>query len=290
MGHKHIAIVTDSTCDIPANLIEQYEILVQPHTIIWNGQQYRDRVDLQPDEFYRRLSTDPVMPTTSQATGVDFHTCYQHACEQGAEEIVAIVVNSKFSGAYQSALQGKEGISVPVHVYDSRAASMGLGWQVLAAVRAGVAGGDAADMLAAADDVRRRVQLFICLDTLEYVYRGGRIGNARRLLGSALGIKPLIYIDHEMGIVEPGGMAMTRRKSLNLLFTRFFSLMDQNASYPNAPLYVAVLHGGAPGDAAELFERVRQERHPAELLTNITCPALGINTGPQAIALCGYSE
>lgn len=290
MGHKRIAIVTDSTCDIPADLIEEYGILVQAHTIIWNGQQYRDRVDLQPDEFYRRLSTDPVMPTTSQATGVDFHARYQQACEHGAEEIVAIVVNSKFSGAYQSALQGMENISVPVHVYDSRAASMGLGWQVLAAARAYVAGGGAAEILAAADAVRQRVQLLICLDTLEYVYRGGRIGNASRLLGTALGIKPLIYIDHERGIVEPGGMAMTRRKGLRLLFDRFFASMDHCASRLHAGLRVAVLHGDAPREAAELLERVREERHPEELLTNITCPALGINTGPQAIALCGYCE
>jgi DegV family protein with EDD domain len=162
---------------------------------------------------------------------------------------------------------------------------MSLGWQVLAAARAREAGGDVADLLAAVERVRQRVQLQICLDTLEYVYRGGRIGNARRLAGAMLNIKPLIYVNHEVGIVEAGGMAMTRRKSLEMLYNKFFSLLDVSR-----PLRVAVMHGDADQDAAEMYDRVYREHHPVELLTNITGPALGINTGPQTVALCGYSE
>lgn len=171
-----------------------------------------------------------------------------------------------------------------MHIHDSRGATMSLGWQVLAAARARELGGDVADMLAAAENVRKRVQLYICLETLEYVARGGRIGRARRLLGAMLNIKPLIFINHEAGIVEPGGMAMTRKKGLDLLYHTFFSLM--NVTHP---MHIAVLHGDAAQDAAAMVDRVQAEYHPEELLTNITCPALGINTGPQAIALCGYS-
>ncbi|HEX9017791.1 MAG TPA: DegV family protein [Anaerolineaceae bacterium] len=285
MGAKRIALVTDSTSDIPPDLLEQYSIFVQPHVIIWGEQQYRDRVDLQPEEFYRRLRSEKTIPTTSQASAEDFTAMFQRAIQGGAEAIVVIVVNSKFSGAYQSASQAAAGASVPVFVYDSRAVTMGLGWQVLAAARARESGGDAANMLAAADSVRQRVQLYIALDTLEYVYRGGRIGNASRLIGALLNIKPLLYVDHQTGVVEPAGRSMTRRKSIDLLYNNFFAQVGSTDH-----LHLAVLHGGAAAEAGELLERVRNDFRPVELLTNITCPVLGINTGPQALALCGYSD
>jgi DegV family protein with EDD domain len=285
MASKRIEIITDSTCDIPAALIEQYSIVVQPHVIIWGEHQYRDRVDLQPVEFYRRLTIEPVMPTTSQATVPDFAAAYERARERGADAVVAILVSSGLSGAYLSASSAAREARLPVSVFDSRGATMSLGWQVIAAARVREAGGDVADLLAAADRVRQRAQLYIGLDTLEFLYRGGRIGNARRLVGAMLNIKPLIYVEHATGIVEAGGMALTRRKSLDMLYSKFFSLMDVNR-----PLHVAVMHGDAEQDAAEMFDRVHREYPQAEVLTNITGPALGINTGPKAIALCGYCE
>lgn len=162
---------------------------------------------------------------------------------------------------------------------------MGLGWQVLAAARAYQAGGDVADMLAAAERVRNGVRLYITLDTIEYLYRGGRIGNARRLVGTMLNIKPLIYVDLDQGVVDSVGMTMTRRKGIDMLYNTFFANLDISR-----PLRICVLHGDVPQAAEELLERVRQDYHPVELLTNITCPAIGINTGPRAIALCGYAE
>lgn len=290
----HIEILTDSTCDLPQPLLEQYTITVLPHTLIWGEQQYRDRVDMQPDEFYRRLSAEKTLPTTSQASTPAFVQAIKSAVERGADAVVCVLINSKFSGAIQSAQQAaqllieearKEARSIPVYIHDSYNVTMGLGWQVLAAARARDAGGDVKTILAAAERVRKRVHLYIGLDTLEYVARGGRIGNARRLLGTMLNVKPLIFVDHDSGVVEPIGMAMTRRKMLNQLFEKFFAQLD-----PSRPMHIAVLHGDAAEDAAALCERVQQEYHPAELLTNITGPILGLNTGPQAIALCGYSE
>lgn len=285
MAQKRIAIVTDSTCDIPQSLIDQYGIIVQPHVVVWGDEQLRDRVDIQAGAFYRRLVSDPVMPTTSQATVADFAGTYRRAVEQGADEIVAVIVSGALSGAIQSAAQAKEFVDVPVHIHDSRGATMGLGWQVLAAARARDAGGSVEAMIAAAEAARKRMQLFILLDTLEYIYRGGRIGNASRLVGTMLNVKPMITLDHESGIVEPLGFAMTRRRGLDLLVQKFFSCME-----PGRMVHVAVLHGDAEAEAAALEQRVREEYHPAELVTTITCPILGIHTGPRAVALCGYSE
>ena len=285
MSQRRTAIVTDSTCDIPQALVDQYGIIVQAHVVVWGDEQLRDRIDIQPQAFYRRLVSDPVMPTTSQATIADFAGAYQKAVERGADEILAVIVSSALSGAIQSAQHAVEFVDVPVHIHDSRGATMGLGWQVLAAARARVAGGSVQEMIAAADAARKRMQLFILLDTLEYVYRGGRIGNASRLVGTMLNVKPMIELDHQTGVVEPLGLAMTRRRGLDTLVQKFFSCME-----PGRPVHVAVLHGDAEADAMALEQRVREEYQPAEMVTTITCPILGIHTGPRAIALCGYSE
>lgn len=285
MVNRQIAILTDSTCDIPSQLLEEYSIYVQSHVLIWDGRQYRDRVDMLPEEFYRRLAHSKTLPTTSQASAQDFSLAYQRAYENGASSIVAILVNSTFSGAVHSAQQAAAGAQLSVSIHDSRGASMGLGWQVLAAARARDAGEDVAGILDAAEQVRRKIRLIVCLDTLEYLYRGGRIGNARRLLGTMLNLKPLIEVNHDKGIVEPAGRAMTRRNGLDQLYKSFFAGLGSNGK-----MHIAVMHGDAAGDAEVLVERVQQEYQPVELLTNITGPALGINTGPRAIALIGYSE
>lgn len=285
MSQHNIAIITDTTCDIPASWVEKYSIIVLPHVLIWNGVQYRDRVDLQPEEFYRRLKTEKELPTTSQASIVDFAKAYEQARESGAEEIVVLTVSSKFSGAIQSALQAAELAKLPVHVHDSKGATMSLGWQVIAAARAREAGGCAKDMLAAAEKVRSNMQLYICLDTLDYVYRGGRIGNASRMVGTMLNIKPLLYVDHSTGIVEPGGMAMTHKKGIALMVSKFFGHFDRSR-----PMHIAVMHGDAAKDAADLVERIRSAYNPTELISDITGPALGLNTGPGTLALAGYQE
>ncbi|HEY9153131.1 MAG TPA: DegV family protein, partial [Anaerolineales bacterium] len=136
-----------------------------------------------------------------------------------------------------------------------------------------------------ADRVREKLVQIVCLDTLEYLHRGGRIGTATKFLGSLLDIKPLVQINHRTGIVEPSGQARTRRKSIDVLIERFFEQIEKGR-----PIHVAVLHGNALDEAQVIAERIRQTYAPKELLINITGPVLGINTGPRALALCGYTE
>jgi DegV family protein with EDD domain len=280
-----IALVTDSTCDIPSDLIAQYQIYVQAHVIVWGQEQLRDRIDLLPEAFYRRLVSSDVFPTTSQATINDFATTFHKACDDGAREIVAVIVSGALSGALQSVINAAQEIPIPVHIHDSRLASMGLGWQVLAAARARQAGGGVCEMLAAAEAVRQKSRLVIYLDTMEYLYRGGRIGNARRLLGALLNIKPLIMVDPDSGLVEPVGMAHSRRHGIEHMVKNFFEHFQ-----PGCPQHVAVMHGDSAADAAVLYERLQKEYPGVELLTDITTPTLGIHTGPRAIALAGYSD
>ena len=284
MTHR-IALVTDSTCDIPAAWREQYEIGVVPMTIIFGDEQYLDGVELTSEEFYARLPIDPHPPTTSQPSPEAFLAAYRRAAERGAEEIIAMTISSAMSGAILSARRAAEDAAIPVHVVDSLNNSMGLGWQVIAAARVREAGGDLAEMLAAAAKVRKAMAYYISLDTLEYLSRGGRIGQAARLVDSVLHIKPLIYVRPDTGTVGAGIPSRSRRGAIEGLYKEFFRHVD-----PTHPLHITVLHNAALPEAEVLAARVRAEYSPAEIFISIVCPSLGVHTGPRAIALCGYSE
>ena len=284
MVKSSIALMTDSTCDIPEDLIQQYNIIVIPQVVIWGEQIYRDRVDITPEAFYERLTKDTILPSTTLPSPAEFERVYKKAIAEGAREIIIFTVSSAMSGTFHAAKQIGERIEVPVHVIDSKGPTMSLGWQVLAAARGREAGANVQEMIAAADQVREKLVQIVCLDTLEYLHRGGRIGTATKFLGSLLDIKPLVQINHQTGTVEPAGQARTRKKSIEVLIERFFEQVQTGK-----PIHVAVLHGNALDEAQTIAERIGQTYAPKELLINITGPVLGINTGPRALALCGYT-
>lgn len=278
-----IALVTDSTNDLPAEFREKYEIYVVPLTIIWGGKQYLDGVELQAEDFYSRLSIDPEIPTTSQPTPKEFIGKYQEALENGAEEIMVITISSAMSGTFDSARTAAEGYKIPVRVIDSKSNSMSLGWQVLAAARVRERGGDAQQMIEAANKVRQNLHYHIILETIDYLFRGGRIAGAARFIGGLLHLKPQIRVNHETGSVEAGDISRTRSQAIDRLYTGFFKHFTGSH-----PLHIAVLHNASLAEAEALAERVKREFNPQELIITIVSPVLGVHTGPKALALCGY--
>ncbi|MEA3407683.1 MAG: DegV family protein [Chloroflexota bacterium] len=285
MTSHRIALITDSTCDIPQTLLDTYDITVVPLLILWGDEVLRDRIDLQPQAFYQRLTEDPMHPKTAHPNPPRFARAYEEARENGAQEIVMITISSEMSGTFNAAQQAAKQVDIPVYCLDARGPTMSLGWQVLAAARAREAGGDAQAMLAAAKKVRQGLVQLVCLDTLEYLHKGGRIGGATRFIGTLLHVKPIVYIDHEAGRVEPATQVRTRSRALETLYGQFFEQLDTRK-----PLHIAVLHGDALEDAQRMAQRIRRDYAPAELLISITGPVLGVHTGPGAIALCGYAE
>ncbi len=284
MKHK-IALITDSTCDLPLNYLKQYNIEVVPLTIIWGEEQFRDGVDLAPEDFYRRLETDQVIPTTSQPTPQEMVQVYEKAKKNGAEEIVILTISNAMSGTHESAKKATELVDIPVHVQDSKSNTMSLGWQVLAAARAREAGGDVQTMLSAAKQARDNMVLMISLDTLKFLHKGGRIGGASHFIGTLLNLKPQITVNHQSGEVEGGRRSRTRKKALIDLYSDFFAQIDSSKS-----LRVAVLHNAALEEAEEIANRIQQEYHPEELVLGIVSPVLGVHTGPGAVAICGYTK
>lgn len=285
MSQPKIALVTDSTNDIPRELIEKYQIAVVPLTIVWGGKTYLDGVDLTAGEFYQRLKTDPSHPTTSQPAPADFLRAYDNALENGAQEIITLTISGAMSGTLESARTAAQQAKLPVHLVDSRSNSMSLGWQVLASARARETGASVEEAIAAAEKVRSRVHFHVLLDTLEYLFKGGRIAGAAKLVNNVLKIKPQIRVNHESGSVEPVDISRTRQKGIDALFSNFFKRVD-----PTRPFRVAVMHNDAFDEAQELAARIQNMSTPMEIHIGIVSPVLGVHTGPRALGLSGYNE
>jgi DegV family protein with EDD domain len=284
MTHK-IKIITDSASDLPPEMLAEYDIEVVPLYVIWGGQELRDRIDIQPEDFYARIETDPEHPSTSQPTPQDFAAAIERAKANGAEEVVIFTISTGMSSTNNSAHQAAEKVSgIPVTIVDTKANTMSEGWQVLAAARARDAGGSVQEIVEAAAHVRKHIVTLLYVDTLKYLHRGGRIGGAVRLMGSAINLKPLLMVDHETGIVEAHQRTRTKKRAVETLYQDFFKQLDLTK-----PVRVAIMHGNVIEDVKELAERIKQEYNPVEIVTGMTSPVLGVHTGPGAIALCGYA-
>ncbi len=279
------ALITDSTSDLPLELVKRYGIIVVPQVLIWGTEELRDNVNITPQEFYSRLATDPAHPTTSQPVAADFVSVLEQAKASGAQEALAICLSDQLSGTLDSAHQAAEMVDMPFQVVNSYSVSMGLGFQVLAAARVREAGGDLSAMMLAASLVRQTASIYFSLNTLEFLHRGGRIGGAAMLVGTALQLKPMLVIDHQTGRVEPGERTRTRKKALQRVYEVFFEHMKANES-----VHVTVLHGAAPEEAAEMEQRIRAEQNVSELIITTVSPVIGVHTGPGAIGLAGYYE
>lgn len=179
--------------------------------------------------------------------------------------------------------QAAERADIPVSVIDSKGPTMSLGWQVLAAARAREGGKTTAEIIEQVKKVRQNLVQIVAMESLEYLQTGGRIGEAAKWVGTVLKVRPVVAINHEKGVVTPIGLARTHKAMVDMLYRKFF-----NGLTSTNHLRIAVLHGDALEEAQALAERIRMEYHPEEILINITGPVLGINTGPKALALCGY--
>lgn len=285
-----IAILADSTCDIPQDLIERYAIYIVPQIVVWDGQEYRDRIDLSSEDFYRRLQAASQHPTSAMPTRQSLQAAFEAVRRQGALEAVFLTVSSAMSGTYQLVKTLAQEAPLPVQVVDAKGPTMSLGWQALAAARARQAGAHVPQILAEVERVRQGLVQLVSMDTIEYLQRGGRIGGAAKWVGARLQIRPLVAINHTTGSVEPAGLSRTHKRAIESLYREFFKRLADIRPIQSGNLHIAVLHGANPADARLLEQRIRQEYDPAELLVNITGPVLGMNTGPGALALCGYAD
>ncbi|MCS7248055.1 MAG: DegV family protein [Anaerolineales bacterium] len=279
-----VAIVTDSTAYIPENFLREYQISVAPQVLIWGDQTFEDGVDILPEEFYRRLKTDSVMPTTSQVTIPNFQKIFKNLLEQG-KEVLAILISAKLSGTIDSAIQAKATFpsDAPIEIVDSYSTAMAMGLQVLTVARAAQNGASLAECKRMAEEARERTGVVFAVDTLEFLHRGGRIGGASRFLGTALNIKPLLEV--RGGRVEPLERVRTRKKSL----ARLVEIIEERTK-GKSPLRLSVIHANAEEEARELLEEVTQRLQPAEAILSTVSPVIGTHVGPGTVGIAYLTE
>ena len=275
-----IAIVTDSTAYIPPDLIQKHNLTVTPQILIWGEETFQDGVDIQHDEFYARLRTAKVMPSTSQVSPVTMKSTFESLIEQG-NNVLGIFISSKLSGTIQSAIQAKEMMgngAEKVTVVDSNSTAMAMGFQVLAVARAVADGANLEDAVALAEKAREHTGVYFAVDTLEFLHRGGRIGGAKRFLGTALNVKPVLaLIDARVEAVE---QIRTKAKALN----RVLELVTEQVQ-GKTPIRLATLHANAADEARELLERAAEQLNPVETVFSEVSPVIGTHAGPGTIGL-----
>lgn len=276
--HK-VAIVTDSTAFLPQEVLDKYPIHIIPQNLHWGEESMLDNVDISAAEFYERLRMARELPTTSQPSAGRFLSFFQDVAET-AESIVAILISSELSGTIASAHAARDMMeqSFPIEIVDTRSAALGLSLIVEGMTGALDAGQDYKQIAALARKVSPHVRVVFVVDTLEYLHKGGRIGGAKRLLGSVLSIKPLLHL-HE-GKVEALTSVRTKRKAVERMLE---GVREDSAGA--APLHMVVAHAAAPEEAQELYAQVQAQFKPARLRLSELSPVVGTHTGPGTLGV-----
>jgi DegV family protein with EDD domain len=274
-----VAVITDSTAYLPADLVEGYGIHVVPLYVVLAGRSGREGLDIGPDDVARVLGTRGQTVSTSRPTPGDFVAAYRLALDQGAEKLVSVHLSSELSGTWDAARLAASQVGEHiVSVVDSRSAAMGNGFAVLAAARSAAAGADVATVARTARDMAAATRTFFVVDTLEHLRRGGRIGAAASVLGSALAIKPVLHVLD--GRVVPLEKVRTTARAMHRLVQRAVEAAGDGA------VSVAVHHLAAPEKADRLAAELR-ERLPSlrELHVSELGAAIGAHVGPGAFGV-----
>ncbi len=273
-----VAIVTDSTTNLPEALLTQYHIEVIPLCVIWEDQSLLDGVDITPEEFYLRLEKSETLPSTSQPSVAAFQSVFEKLLGEG-KDVLAVLISSGISGTVHSAEQARQQLETDrIEVVDSQTAAMATGLHLLAAARRAEQGGTLAECAAAARQAQQHTDVVFVVDTLEFLHKGGRIGGAKRFLGSMLNIKPILEM-HE-GKIEPVDQVRTQQRALEAMM----SLLEDRAAN-QLPLRMAVIHSNVPERAADLQAEVQQRFSPDELFLSELSPVIGTHVGPGTLAL-----
>jgi DegV family protein with EDD domain len=267
-----IALVTDSTADLPAELVQAHQIRVVPNFLILDGESLEDGIAISRQEFYTRLPALKTPATTATPSSGVYQHIYEELFQAGAKTILSLHAPSRLSGIFNAARLAASAFGDRVRVLDGGQLSMGTGFQVLAMAEAIQSGATVEEILAMLEDLQTRITVVAMLDTLEYVRRSGRVSWARARLGELLQVKP--FVEVKDGQVFSRGEARTRRKGIERL-KEFLA--------KNQPLErLAILHTNAEQDARQFAAELPYSLDETPMVINIT-PVIGTHVGPNGL-------
>jgi DegV family protein with EDD domain len=273
-----VAVVTDSTTDLPHNLVESIGLRVVPLSVTFGDESLISGVTIDAATFYQRLEAASRLPTTSQPAPAWFEEAYADCVDDGHDAIVSLHCSAALSGTVELARDRARAVPIPVEVVDSHLVGGSLGLAALAAHRTAEAGGSVEEVVAAAERVRERSISLLSVDTLEYLRRGGRLSGAQAAVGNALRVKPLLHLTDD-GRVEVRERTRTWKRVLD----RSAELVADQAD--GEPVDAIVVHALAPDRAAELWDRLEAAVEVHERLEAVIGPIVGTHVGPGAVGV-----
>ncbi|MBP7332894.1 MAG: DegV family protein [Firmicutes bacterium] len=280
---NQVKIVTDSTADLPPDLAAKYNITVVPLMVIFNDNEiFRDGVDIDTGQFYRRQIERKEYSRTSQPAPAEFLSIYKELASSGSS-VISIHLSSALSGACQSARMARDMLpGADIAVIDSKLASMGLGMIALEAARAAGAGKNKDEILMIVRQMISEGMLYFIVDTLEYLARGGRIGKAQALLGNILSIKPILYLKD--GVVHPLEKARGRAKAID----RLAQIVEKKVGQRRVKC--ALIHGMDPVGMRQLHENIMPLLNCDEPVCSTLGAVIGTHTGMGALGIAIFPD
>lgn len=276
-----VAVVTDSTINIPADLAKPYPLFVVPLQLIWGEETFRDSVDITPAEFYARLKTAKVMPSTSQPSPAVFIELYSKLLNQGYD-ILSVHISSKLSGTLASAEQAKAHFpGANIELVDSMSTSMAVGLPLMYTLRAAANGATLRECKALVQQGCANSGVLFAVSTLEFLHRGGRIGGAAAFLGTALNLKPILELQD--GRIE----AIERVRTMSKASERLLNLFEERI-HGRTPVWISALHVDAANEARDILGLARQRFNNGDVIeANISevSPVVGTHAGPGTVGL-----
>ncbi len=272
-----IAIVTDSTADLPPELASRHKINVVPALIVMDDKKLVDQKDISRSDFYEQMVNAKTTTTATPSIGA-FQTVYKNLFRQGFQTILSIHLAKTLSGIFDTAKSAAQAFGERICVLDSNSLSTGLGFQVLAAAEAAAKGLSPAKIIETVEELQKRLHLLAMLDTFEYIHRSGRVSWATARIGSLLQIKPFVEVKN--GEVLSRGKTRTRRKGIAQLkqMIEGFGPLER----------LAILHSNAEADAHALLESLDIQIDTSALTINVT-PAIGVHVGPNGLGVAAVS-
>jgi DegV family protein with EDD domain len=261
----------------------KYKLPAPPAIIIWGDEELRDGIDIQPKEFYERLATSKVHPSTSQATPIMFKEAYEPLVAEG-KDILTITISSKLSGMYSSAVQAKNMFpDANIEVVDTLTAVLGIVWPLKKTLEAADSGASLAECKSIIEQCVKPIGLLLVPETLNYLHKGGRIGAASKFLGTALKFKPILEVRD--GVFEGLEKVRTHKKALNRMIEILVEQIDGRT-----PVYLCVAHANAPDVAAQLLEDAEAVIESKGSYITPVSPAIGVHLGPGTVAIAFMAE
>ena len=276
-----LRVVTDSSTNVPDEYLKRLDICEVPAIVNFGVETYLNKVELAVETFYERLAAAAELPTTSQPTPGQFTRAFDGLAAEGAEEVIAVCVSGRMSGTLNSAQIAAESSVPAVHVWDSESASLGAGWQAIAAAemaRGGMAADAILDKLAG---IRDRMQTATTPATLRYLVASGRVPRLRGAIGEILNVKPILSMVD--AILDPVDQVRGRRRSLAAMVARIAEAVSDH------PVRLGIAHANVPAEAAEFLSAVKDRINAVETILTDIGPALAALGGPGIIAVCVYT-